>query len=186
MGSSQSVNHGRSRRRTPVKDKRRAARLRLPASTRSNRDKSDNIYRHTNAVKGSEASPESVTLTLECDLFLGRAGCPSHLQLAVAERSPPASARSGHRKGGAPLLELSPFREGQPTRRRPLLPLQRLQIRGNPLYLFSLSLSHHDVPASLQSSSVCSVISQPPMRSSSPACSSPRFLIAGLTGSKWR
>lgn len=117
MGSSQSVNHGRSRRRTPVKDKRRAARLRLPASTRSNRDKSDNIYRHTNAVKGSEASPESVTLTLECDLFLGRAGCPSHLQLAVAERSPPATATATGRVTGKvepPCLNFPPFAKASP------------------------------------------------------------------------
>lgn len=72
--------------------------------------------------------------------------------------------RSGHSKGGALLVELSPLCEGQPTRWPHLQHNKGLKCQygcdaGKPLYL--LSLSH--LALLLQSLTVCSVITRRPV-----------------------
>lgn len=141
-----------------------------------------------------EASPRPVALRLECEPLHGSSVdqparltfSPSHLQLTVSERRPPPWARSGHRKGGALLLELSPSVKASP------------QVGG----LFPHNKGFH----SGENPSICSPSRYPTMTSRPPcsqrrfALSLPRrpcahppsaarhhgFLIAVLAGSKWR
>lgn len=129
-----------------------------------------------------------------------------HLCYVATHNSCDPSVRSGQRKGGALLVELSPSLRASPQDGR-LFPttkdwnVSKDRNLGKPPYLFSLSFPHSDIlvcGSSLAllvflqrwSLSVSSVITRPAVyvekASSFQLCSSPRFLIAGLTDSKWR